>query len=150
MEPFDSYPKKGRELTEKITGGACRRGYGRKFIKNTKQKKCAYCGENLVAEYKKWLNMAIDHVIPVNLCNKWRLQEEWIEDYANKVLACNACNSFCNRYEPPKAISRPKTLKAFFVIRNKIYQERKKKILDKHIEEREFFKKEIKEKGKNE
>jgi hypothetical protein len=83
--------------------------------------------------------MVIDHVIPIALCKSTRIPGNWRWDYSNTVLACAACNGFCNRYSPKFTIAPPETLEDFYNLRDKIFDERKKLIAERHKEEREFF-----------
>jgi len=101
MQPFDSYPHQGRALLGVVKGSNCRHGYGLRFMQVTGQTSCAYCGRNFVDSYENWLNIALDHVIPISVCSGLGFAAEWVDDYANKVLACSACNGFRNRFRPP-------------------------------------------------
>ena len=100
---------------------------------------CAYCGTSLSAPYEAWLGMVLDHVVPIKLCKSGHVPDDWCEDYSNRVLACAACNGFCNRYSPSFDIAPPAMLEAFFSLRDKIFVERKKLIAERHKEERQFF-----------
>jgi hypothetical protein len=137
--PFTSYPQHGCALLGRTSKGNCRHGYGLKFIRLTKQSRCAYCGLDLLSEYENWLNMALDHVVPRNACLEWDLPEDWCEDYSNRVLCCAACNTFRNRYTPYQDFERPVTLEQFYDLRDAIFLQRKALIKQKHTEEREFF-----------
>src|SRR5947209_8765967 len=99
MEPFDSYPGKGKEKLGHTRGSNSRRGYGLKFMRKTGQTRCAYCDLNLVASFDTWLQIALDHVVPKNACTTLSLDRDWTEDCINKVLACAACNGFVNRFK---------------------------------------------------
>src|SRR5688500_3252930 len=96
MMPFDSYPGQGKALLGRVGGANCRREYGLRFMKKTGQTACAYCGLDFAASYENWLQMALDHVVPVSVCQSFSLPDEWTDDSTNKVLACAACNSFDN------------------------------------------------------
>jgi len=136
--PFQSYPHQGRVLLGHVSEDNCRHGYGLKFMRLTKQTKCAYCGLDLVANYENWLTMALDHVIPRSVCLDWNLPKDWREDLSNRVLCCTTCNTFGNRYAP-KDFKRPSTLQEFYNLRDAIFIERRRNILNRHIEERTFF-----------
>jgi hypothetical protein len=140
MLVFESYPDKGRNLLGRVSGDNCRRGYGLAFMRKTGQTNCAYCGIDLSENYEHWLILALDHVIPYNACVAWELPIEWREDFSNRVLCCTACNTFGNRYMPV-GFRRPTNLEEFYELRDKIYLERRQKILDRHKNEREFFEK---------
>ena len=83
--------------------------------------------------------MALDHVVPRSVCGTLGLHVDWVEDCSNKVLACGACNSFFNRYKPAGELVCPSTLDAFYDLRDRIFQERRPPILQKHRDERAFF-----------
>lgn len=136
--PFANYPDQGRKLLGPVSGGNCRYGYGLKFQRLTRQDHCAYCGLDLVSTYENWLTMALDHVIPDNVCKSMGVSEEWNQDYSNRVLCCTACNTFGNRYKPT-SVKIPKTLEEFYDLRDKIFAERKALILERHKKEHLFF-----------
>jgi hypothetical protein len=54
-------------------------------------------------------------------------------------LACGACNTFDNRYQPPFQPGRPTTPKDFYDLRDRIFRDRKARILKCHKKERTFF-----------
>lgn len=137
-QPFDSYPQGGRALLGVITGDNCRYGYGNDFMRLTGQTRCAYCGRDLTATYEDWLDMALDHVAPRSVCFAWDVPAEWREDAANRALACAACNAFGNRY-PAAGFTPPATVEAFFDVRDRIFEERKILIAERHVVERAFF-----------
>lgn len=136
--PFDNYPHQGRKLLGRLSGDTCRHGYGLKFMQLTGQTHCAYCGMDMTATYENWLTMSLDHVVPDSICKEWEISDDWREDASNRVLCCAACNTFDNRYAP-RDIQRPETLEEFYVLRDRIFGERREIILDKHRAEREFF-----------
>ena len=107
-------------------------------MRKTHQTKCAYCGLDLSALYENWLTMALDHVVPYNTCVMWKLPEEWREGYTNRVLCCTTCNTFGNRYFP-EGYPRPTTIEEFYALRDKIFVDRRQRILDRHMLERDFF-----------
>ena len=113
MIPFDEYLGGGRVLLGQVKGANCRHEYGLQFIHKTGQTKCAYCGADFGVSYETWLTMALDHVVPVSVCNGLGIRAEWQEDVTNKVLACAACNSFRNRYKSPAEVTCPKSRDEF-------------------------------------
>jgi len=133
-----SYPNQGRALLGQVRGDNCRHGYGLDFMRLTGQTRCAYCGIDLAAVYENWLTMALDHVIPHSTCLAWQVPTEWREDHSNRVLSCTTCNTFGNRYSP-KGLDRPPTLEEFYNLRDVVFSERKRLILDRHQHERAFF-----------
>jgi 5-methylcytosine-specific restriction endonuclease McrA len=139
MLPFDAYPLRGQALLGRVTGDNCRRGYGLRFMQKTGQTTCAYCGLDFAASYENWLQMALDHVVPVSVCRSFSLPDDWTEDSSNRVLACAACNTFDNRYKTPLSTECPHTLTDFYRLRDSIFAERKERVAEKHRIERMFF-----------
>jgi len=139
MQPFDSYPHQGRALLGVVRGSNCRHGYGLQFMQITGQTNCAYCDRNLVDRYENWLDMALDHVVPTSVCGGLGVIADWVDDCANRVLACAACNSFKNRFKPSYEIACPLSLEGFFNLRDSVFAERKSLIRQRHDDERSFF-----------
>ena len=137
---FDQYPDRGRTLLGIMRGATCRRNYGAEFIRITGQRKCAYCGVELLAKFDSWLTMVLDHVVPVSVCKAMQISNKWCHDYSNAVLSCAACNGFCNRYGPALNGQTCQTLEEFYKIRDQAFQERKHLIEARRTEELEFFK----------
>lgn len=138
--PFENYPQHGRKLLGLVAGDNCRHGYGLTYIQKTKQTYCAYCGLDLLGVYENWLNMALDHVVPYSVCQILNVPKEWREDYSNRVLSCTTCNTFGNRYVP-KDLLPPTTLEEYYNLRDAIFLERRRLILERHQQERAFFEK---------
>jgi hypothetical protein len=138
--PFERYPGNGRTLLGRVSGDNCRHGCGLSFMRQAGQAKCAYCGIDLVSAYENWLTVALDHVVPLSTCRAWGLPEDWGEDHSNRVLCCTACNTFGNRYIP-KGFQRPSTLEEFYDLRDAIFLDRRRSILERHKQERAFFNK---------
>ena len=139
MLPFDSYPGRGRELLGIMRGSNARREYGPELMRRTGQRRCAYCDTDLTATYPLWLTLVVDHVVPISICQAINIPSDWCWDHSNTVLACGACNGFCNRYRPTFGIVPPPTLEAFYDLRDRIFGERKALISARHEEERKFF-----------
>jgi hypothetical protein len=68
-----------------------------------------------------------------------QIPDEWCWDYSNSVLACAACNGFCNRYKASLDGDRVISLDEFYDTRDRIFLERKELISARHDEERKFF-----------
>jgi hypothetical protein len=83
--------------------------------------------------------MALDHVVPMSVCRELGVPDKWADDCANKVLACAACNSFCNRYALADNLPKPIDLDTFLALRDRVFSERKKLIELRHQEEQAFF-----------
>jgi hypothetical protein len=139
MLPFASYPGGGREPLGQWKGSNARREYGLAFMRLTGQRRCAYCDVDLASTYEGWLTLVLDHAIPVSVCKQAGMNWEWYWDFSNAVLACAACNGFCNRYQPSFTVSLPATREAFYDLRDRIFEERKARIAHRHAEERRFF-----------
>ena len=134
--PFESYPKDEKAMQQRAwKGGNCRLGYGQDYVQITRNRKCAYCGADLFDCYERWLTMVLDHVVPVSVCKQLDIiSNGWCRSLANAVLACAACNGFCNHYKPQKTI-KPETFQKFLVMRDEIFLDRKDLILRRRKEE---------------
>ncbi len=139
MRPFDEYPSCGRKPIGRVSGANCRHEYGLKFMRKTGQTTCAYCGVDFAASYETWLTMALDHVVPTSVCRDLGIPDQWADDCANKVLACSACNSFCNRYAPKDNPPKPTNFEEFSKLRDRVFAERRELIMESHQRERDFF-----------
>lgn len=137
--PFEKYPAGGKSLLGKRVLGSCRHHYGLEFFNITGVHTCAYCGLDLTSSYEVWLNTALDHAVPASVCDALGISQDWRDDYSNSVLACSACNSFDNRYKPTFEARTPLSLEEFFALRDRIFAERRSRILNAHYREREFF-----------
>jgi len=137
--PFSTYPNREDELRKSIwTGGNCRHEYGLKFIQETHQTCCAYCGKPLTESYDAWVTMVIDHVVPVSVCKGLNIQMEFCRSLANMVLACATCNGFDNRYRLTSE-RKVSTFREFLVLRDEIFIARRERIQRKHESEKKFF-----------
>lgn len=139
MYPFDSYPNGGRQRLGLPKGGNCRHGYGRDFMRETGQTHCVYCGIDLTDPYENWLTMVLDHVVPASVCKAYGIPPELIWDFSNTVLACAACNGFCNRFRHSDDAAEVITEENFYDHRDVIFTKRKDLIADRRREERKFF-----------
>ncbi len=136
---FRKYPHQGRQLLARRAGDSCRKGYGLQLQELTGQMDCAYCGLSLVSSYEQWLLMQVDHVVPFRTGKALGIPIEWLEDCSNLVLACAACNSFCNRDKIPADVERPDSLEDFYELRDVMFVRRRQRILAAHEKERAFF-----------
>lgn len=141
MTVFELYPGKGRKSLGIVRGSNSRHEYCSKLIQLTGQKCCAYCGIDLVETYDAWLSMVLDHVVPVSVCKVLNIPVELAWDYSNTVLACAACNGFCNRYRPSVASIDPTNLNDFYNLRDQIFLERKAKIQERRENEKQYYEK---------
>jgi len=108
-------------------------------MKMTGTTRCAYCHQDLKAGYDTWLTMALDHVVPRNVCRRLRVRADWAEDFANRALTCAACNSFDNRYSAPSELRTPNSWPEFVSLRDRVFVERQQRIQKRHVEEQQFF-----------
>jgi hypothetical protein len=134
--PFPSYPQGGRLLLGKPRwgNGTARRSYGVKALEWCGYR-CAYCGLDM-STFEGWLQLSIDHVIPQQMQGAG-YPAEWVLDAINVVAACMACNGYFNR--DPVVDAVPATLEAFCVIRDRVFLERKERILTRRDVERAWF-----------
>ena len=164
LKLFDRYPGGGRELVEEAIandlaesqnykarwrkGGNSRHTYARYLQEKTGQASCAYCRVKLTDTCDHWLMTGIDHVVPCNSIKHEKIEEAWIDDLANAVLCCSACNGFLNqvtlrRIEVPIDKLHPKTAGEFLDLRNRVFLLKRKKALERHKGERKFFDDEV-------
>lgn len=141
MRPFDAYPDKGRKMLGMAKGSTTRHDHFTKLRELTGQTSCAcaYCGMSLIDSYEHWFMITLDHVVPRKAGAAIGISSEWLNDYANIVLCCSACNDFANRYTLPENTKCPETCDEFFILRDKIFAERKQRICEKRRDERKFF-----------
>ena len=137
MLPFDRYREKGRKLLGRPEQGdaTCRHGYGLAVFAQCGLS-CVYCGRFLGKPYDAWLDISVDHVIPRSIF--WSNERrEWIEDIANMVTCCRACNEFLNRFKVD--VPLPESLSAFFDLRDRIFLEKREHALRRHKEESGWY-----------
>jgi hypothetical protein len=108
-------------------------------MQKTGETTCAYCGMDLAGTYQAWLTMALDHVVPTGAGKALGIPDDWVQDAANRVLACTTCNTFDNRYTLPLDTAVPATLDAFCHLRDGVFLERSQRIAACHAKEREFY-----------
>jgi hypothetical protein len=135
--PFDSYEGGGRHLlgTPPFGGGSIRRDYGVPVFEQCGWS-CAYCGVDLGDAYEGWLGLSVEHVVPQSLLRQGYL-EAWIEDITNKVTCCRHCNEFLNQFAVSEPV--PATLDQFFDLRDRVFQEKRKRAVERHASEREWY-----------
>jgi 5-methylcytosine-specific restriction endonuclease McrA len=96
--PFERYDQRGTELLGLLnTNSSSRRVYGLKVMKQC-GKQCVYCDRDLASCYDLWLDLSIDHVIPLGHTTwaKVQPQLDWVRDLANCATCCRACNDWLN------------------------------------------------------
>jgi hypothetical protein len=137
--PFTTYPGGGRDQLKQRPGWNTRHVDGPEFMRITGAKTCAYCGLDFTARFEDWLTMVLDHVVPRSICRNMEIDATWVWNYSNAVLACAACNGFCNRYKLEVDCTVPMTLPEFYDLRDKIFRERQLLILARRAQERTYF-----------
>ena len=138
--PFELYPDDGLSMLPKMPGGNARHGYGLKLQRLTNQTRCAYCGRSLVDDYFHWLLLSVDHVIPAAEGKRMGIPNDWVESYSNIVLCCLGCNGFGNRYQIPVGeLPEIWTVATFCQLRNRVFSDRKARILIRMAAEIQFF-----------
>ncbi len=136
--PFARYEGAGRKLLDRppLGDGSCRRGYGPPVFSECGTA-CAYCGREMGQNYDSWLDLSIDHVIPGETVKRLGWPREWIDDLANLVTCCRACNEFLNGYrvaDPP-----PATVDEFFVLRDRHFVAKRAWAIERHVRERDWY-----------
>ena len=124
--PFDTYPRGGRELLGPLKwgNGTARLGYGLDLQRRTGQTRCAYCGTDLTSNFDRWLAISVDHVVPRSDAIRLGIPVAMYEDLINLVLACAACNGFGNRYTSKTDSPTGWTLEGFCELRDRCFAER--------------------------
>ena len=140
MKPFDDYPGDGKTLLPLRPGANTRWDDGPELQQLTGQTSCAYCGVSLIDDYCHWLLLNIDHVVPDKECNRLGIPDEWCWSYSNMVSCCYGCNGFDNRFQVSWEESTEEwTVARFFALRDRVFKERKARILRRREEEIEFY-----------
>jgi 5-methylcytosine-specific restriction endonuclease McrA len=138
--PFTAYPSGGSVLLgspKRLDN--CRHGYGLEVRDATGQTTCAYCGESLVDDYRHWLLMAVDHVVPSSEGKRLCIPGQFTGDFINLVLCCSGCNGFGNRYRVAADPQTEWTLAEFVTLRDRIFAERSVLIADRRTKEMAFY-----------
>lgn len=135
--PFTRYAGGGRLLLGRPRQGdvTARHGYGPPVFDECGYT-CVYCGLDRERTYEGWLQISVDHVVPRNSVARG-IPTDWIEDIANLVTCCRACNEFGNQFTVADA--KPALLDAFFDLRDSVFATRKGSILARHATERAWY-----------
>ncbi len=100
-------------------------------------------------KYDRWLTISVDRIIPERAISEWEKTEEikknqkiidWINDYANIVPCCNACNSFLNGVTIDDSKRIPRNEEEFIKLRDEIFDLKVEIAKKRHEEERKWFK----------
>ena len=134
--PFSAYPDGGRRLLgiPKRGDETVRHGYGPPVFRHLGFR-CVYCNYDMGATYESWLQASVDHVVPQHAVQVG-YHPTWIEDLANLVPCCRACNEFTNAYaiaEPP-----PTTEQEFLGVRDRAFAQKRALALASHERERNW------------
>lgn len=135
--PFSQYKESGRALLGKARSGdgTCRHGYGLDVFEQCGTA-CVYCDRELGEPYEIWLDISVDHVIPVETIKGLDYPREWVDDLANLVTCCRACNEFLNNYSVNDDV--PTTVEEFFDLRDQHYMKKRELARERHRREREW------------
>jgi hypothetical protein len=136
--PFDHYIGGGRELlgVPAWGDGSSRRGYGQAVFAQCRFA-CVYCGQEMETAYEAWLALSVDHVIPTGAGKRLGYPIEWIQDTANQVTCCRACNEFLNGYRVTDPA--PVTVEEFFDLRDRHFLAKREWVLGRHASERAWY-----------
>jgi len=97
---------------------------------------CVYCRLDMSEPYENWLQLSVDHVVPAGTKGAG-YPPEWIEDIANLVTCCRACNEFSNGFRVTSPV--PPNVEAFFVVRDQAYLAKRDLLVMKHDVERRRY-----------
>jgi 5-methylcytosine-specific restriction endonuclease McrA len=139
VEPFQRYPKAGRELLGRVRGANARHEYGLELARSTGVTNCGYCGVDFVNDYYYWLLLQVDHVVPVSVAATLGIPDTFYQDTINLVLACSGCNSYKNRFVHTADHDGPWSLESFVELRDAIFLERSGIIAARRQQELTFF-----------
>jgi hypothetical protein len=139
VQPFDAYPKHGRELLGRLAGANARREYGYKLYLGTGIARCAYCGLSFAEDYYHWVLLCVDHVVPRSVALRLGIPDAYYEDAINMVLACAACNGFDNRFDPSLDARHAWSLEEFVALRDAIFTARSERIAALRQADKAFF-----------
>lgn len=139
MKPFDDYPGEGRIQFGPLKGANARHEYGLHLQRVANQRACAYCGLNFTEDYRHWLTLQVDHVVPVSVAKTLGTPAALYLDGLNCVLACSTCNGFDNRFNHEHKPIEDWTVEAFVALRDVVFSIRRERITKLHVIERAFY-----------
>jgi hypothetical protein len=134
VEPFDKYPDKGLKPIRRLRGTVARHGHAREVLENGGFA-CAYCGLDMTV-FEGWLQLSVDHVIPQQMVT-FNWNPDWVLDEFNVVACCRPCNDLFNR--DPVLGDPPASLEEFIAIRDRVFADRRVRILERRAAERDWF-----------
>lgn len=94
-----------------------------------------YCGQPMGESYEAWLQISIDHVIPLQMQSA-SYPILWLKDIANCVTCCRPCNDFLQKRIDNPA---PATLEEFFILRDQVFLQKLGAARSRHEIERTWF-----------
>lgn len=135
--PFGRYRGGGRTLITDLVvrGGSARHDYGPPIFQMCGYQ-CAYCGFEMGANYRDWLNLSVDHVVPEYLSRSGH-RADWIKNPINKVTCCRACSEFLNGYRVSEAA--PQTEEEFVDLRDRCFREKRVRAQERHRVEEDRY-----------
>ena len=139
MLPFDKYPCQGRVLLRGIRDRNPARLPYEILYQLTGLDACAYCGGSLLDPFERWQILQCDHVVPQKEGERLGIPTEWSEDLINIVLACSPCNGYDNKYRLPPGTALPQSVQEFATLRDRVFEERKARILQSREEKRQHY-----------
>jgi 5-methylcytosine-specific restriction endonuclease McrA len=136
--PFERYRGSGRTLLGRppVGDGTCRHGYGPPVFAECGTA-CVYCDRGMGESYESWLHLSVDHVIPSGTVKQLGWPREWVEDIANLVTCCRACNELLNGYRV--ADTPPATVNEFFALRDRHFIAKRARAGERHVRERDAY-----------
>jgi HNH endonuclease len=114
--------------------GSSRRGYGPSVFKECGTD-CVYCGLPMGESYRSWLQISVDHVVPLRMSSSG-YPFEWLTDITNCVTACRACNDYLQDHIPDPP---PASLESFFDLRDEVFMRKLASARKRHEVERRWF-----------
>jgi len=143
VSPFERYPEAGGKLLPNRQGLQSRRVDCAEYIRLTGITYCVYCRLDFTI-FENWLNMVLDHVIPQSDCARMECSggispQNLTWSYSNAVLACSACNGFCNRFKGEDLGRALESTDDFFALRERYYVQRYEAVRIRRLVEKLWF-----------
>lgn len=139
---------------KKATGNArhAENGYATGSLYAYRVARCAYCSRRFDVSYRAFLDLSVDHVVPVSVMSEtpdvapkkpkpWPYDKQvrsWLLHQCNTVPCCRACNEFLNGFTVGNE-AMPKTPEQFALLRDKVFQDKRRGALSAHAQERKNY-----------
>lgn len=135
MLPFDNYPELQPTLEGSHVEPAVRTA---EAAESASDRLRSLCGRRRrgAAEPQHLAPVSVDHVVPQQMVGVG-YPADWVFDEANVVACCRPCNDLFNR--DPVIGEMPLTTEAFFDLRDRIFSERRARIVERREAERLWF-----------